>query len=283
MKNAYLLGAEISDSKLPAIYRSIMKSRGSKFSYQPIEISQLGMAEAFIREKDYAFCMVENPFKGIAFDAADNAALTVKLARGANLLINMKSQIIAANTEGDAAVRYLMNAGFNFHGKNVAICGTGCTALAILHACALNGADSLCLISRKKFRAEKRFKTYASTLKKASRSEFAYIPTGDGMRSLNETFNQPDFLFTEYASASKPLKKAALIVNATRLGEKLGDTAAFDINLISEEQWVLDCVASEQETSLVEEVRCRTEHVLDGSQLQKIVAEISLDLVEDLV
>lgn len=69
------------------------------------------------------------------------------------MLVRKDDQLIGFNTDGDGCVKFLELAGVTFKGKRVVVCGTGPTALSILHACAIAGADVLLLLSRDKERA----------------------------------------------------------------------------------------------------------------------------------
>ena len=282
MEKAFLLGAGLSGLKTITHCRKSLEERGLNISFEAKDISQMALAQAFIQAKDFKFCLVEAPYKALSFEAADHAGITVQLARGANMLINLKNQLIAASTEGEAAIAYLEQAGFDFKGKNIVICGTGIMSLATLHSAVIHGADRLCLISRDKQRASARLKKYVSTLKEKVNLDLAFLSAGDAYRSLSDAFDQAEFMYADYKTSTKTLKEADLIINATPLGEKLADPSPFDTSLIMSEQWVLDCAVSEHETSLVREAKTKTNHVLDGNGLQKVVVETCLDLAEDL-
>ncbi|MCF0230893.1 MAG: hypothetical protein HUJ63_01145, partial [Enterococcus sp.] len=269
MKKAYLLGANIDDFSLVDIYRNLFMERAFDIVFEKKDLPQIAMAEAFIASKSFDFCHVMAPYKGIAYELADNSGLTVQFAKGANLLFSLQSQLIAANTEGDAATQLLKDKGFDFRGKQIAIFGTGHTALAILHACALNGANSICLISRNKVRAEKRFKDYAKILREKSKTELSFLKAENNLRSLREAFEETDFLYSDYKGAIKTFKQADLIVNATILGENIGDPEPFDISILNNNQWVLDCVCAKQGISFAKEAKNIGSNVIVGEELQK--------------
>lgn len=67
--------------------------------------------------------------------------------------------LIGFNTDGQGCVAYL-SARLCFAGKRVAVCGTGPTALSILHACAIAGADVAMLVGRDKERSRKVLEGY---------------------------------------------------------------------------------------------------------------------------
>lgn len=140
-----------------------------------------------------------------------------------------------------------------FKGKRVVVCGTGPTALSILHACAIAGADVLLLLSRDKERAR-------SVLDGLSLNVSAGWPTPpsispamkEGHRQLPRGLHEADV----QVRAPIPPRRGALgsadiIINATPVGMKPDDPAPFDTGLLRPGQVVMDAVYASGRTKLV--------------------------------
>ena len=149
----YILGHPVAHSKSPVMYNALYERLGLPWTYALADYVELDDARAFLNARDFLSVNITTPYKPLAFQAATRKAASAQLAQGANVLVRKDDQLIGFNTDGDGCVKFLELAGVTFKGKRVVVCGTGPTALSILHACAIAGADVLLLLSRDKERA----------------------------------------------------------------------------------------------------------------------------------
>ena len=149
----YILGHPVAHSKSPVMYNALYEKLGLPWTYALADYAELDDARAFLDARDFLSVNITTPYKPLAFQAATRKAASAQLAQGANVLVRKDDQLIGFNTDGDGCVKFLELADVTFKGKRVVVCGTGPTALSILHACAIAGADVLLLLSRDKERA----------------------------------------------------------------------------------------------------------------------------------
>ena len=146
VENLYLLGHPIAHSKSPVMYNAVYGRLGLPWCYELADLACEDEARAFLAARDFLSVNITTPYKPHAYEAATHKAASAKLARGANLLVKHGEALLAYNTDGQGCVAFLERTGFDFAGASVAVCGTGPTALAILHACAVAGAREVVLV-----------------------------------------------------------------------------------------------------------------------------------------
>ena len=159
-ENLYLLGHPIAHSASPAMYNAVYERLGLPWRYGLADCATEEEARSFVEARGFLSINITTPYKPLAFEAATAKAATAKLAQGANVLVKKGDALIGFNTDGQGCVAYLERTGFCFAGKRVAVCGTGPTALSILHACAIAGADVAMLVGRDKERSRKVLEGY---------------------------------------------------------------------------------------------------------------------------
>ena len=146
----YLLGHPIAHSLSPAMYNAVYERLGLPWRYDLADCATEAEAQSFVDARDFLSINITTPYKPLAYQAATAKAATAKLAQGANVLVKKGNALIGFNTDGQGCVSYLERTGFSFAGKRVAVCGTGPTALSILHACAIavtsSGPISRCTV-----------------------------------------------------------------------------------------------------------------------------------------
>lgn len=246
------------------MYRAAFEALGLDWTYELLDCSDGGNARALIEARDYLFLNITMPHKPLAFECATHPTAAASLARGANLLVVEEGGLFADNTDGIGCTDYLRRRGIGFPGARVAVCGTGPTACAILHAAAAAGAARVALIGRDGSRAQARLDGY-----RAAASELAGEPIRSAASPLartapDEPLPSSEFAAFSYDAASDELARADLIVDATSLGMNEGDPAPFDTALLSPRQTVFDVVYGHGETALVKAARTIGCAVYDG-------------------
>ncbi len=159
----FILGHPVAHSKSPAMYNAFYARLGLPWTYDFMDCPTIDQAERFVTARDFFSINITTPYKPLAFDAATVRASSATLAKGANVLVSKGDALIAYNVDGQGCIGFLERAGVDFSEASVAVCGTGPTALAILHAAALAGVAEVTLVGRDKARSRAVLEEYAAT------------------------------------------------------------------------------------------------------------------------
>lgn len=281
-EHLYILGHLIAHSKSPVMYNAVYERLGLPWHYEPADKATDAEARAFLEARDFLSVNITTPYKPHAFEAATHKAASAKLARGANLLVKHGEALLAFNTDGQGFVSFLERSGFDFLDKSIAICGTGPTALAILHACALAGADEVLLLSRDRAHSMDVMQVYVDDYGEMVTGSIDLPATKEHHRSLHEAYSATTFKFGSYSTSTQAIENADLVVNATPLGMNEGDSAPFDTALLREGQWVFDCVYGHGDTTLTAAACAASCVVFDGAGMLVAQAVASVEAVVDI-
>lgn len=282
VENLYLLGHPIAHSKSPVMYNAVYGRLGLPWCYELADLACEDEARAFLAARDFLSVNITTPYKPHAYEAATHKAASAKLARGANLLVKHGEALLAYNTDGQGCVAFLERTGFDFAGASVAVCGTGPTALSILHACAIAGADVAMLVGRDKERSRKVLEGYVERFGLLANATVDLPAAQAHHRSFRTAYERTTFKFGSYTTSTKALAAADLVVNATPLGMNEGDGSPFDVELLSTGQTVFDAVYGHGETALVRAAREAGCTVHDGAGMLVAQAVATVHAVCDL-
>ena len=278
----YLLGHPIAHSKSPAMYNAVYERLGLPWRYECADVPTVEQARAFLEARDFLSVNITTPYKPQALEAATHRAASAKLAQGANLLVKHGDALIAYNTDGQGCVSFLERTGFSFADASVVVCGTGPTALAICHACAIAGAREVVLVGRDKERSQRVLESYVDAFGKLAHAAIDLPAAEQHHRSFLTAYEQTTFKFGTYATSTQALGFADLVVNATTLGMGVDDPAPFDPALLHEGQCVFDAVYGHGETALVAGARAAGCVVYDGAGMLVAQAVASVQAVVDI-
>lgn len=281
-EHLYLLGHPIAHSLSPAMYNAVYRRLGLPWSYELADFATDAEARAFVDAREFLSINITTPYKPLAFEAATAKAATAKLAQGANVLVKKGNALIGFNTDGQGCVSYLERTGFSFAGKRVAVCGTGPTALSILHACAVAGVDVAMLVGRDKERSRKVLEGYVERFGLLANATIDLPAALPHHRSFRTAYERTTFKFGSYTTSTKALAAVDLVVNATPLGMNEGDEAPFDTELLRPGQTVFDAVYGHGETTLVRAAREAGCTVHDGAGMLVAQAVATMRTVCDL-
>ena len=279
----FLLGHPVGHSKSPAMYNALYAWLGLPWRYDLMDCATDEEARGFLQARDFLSVNVTTPYKPHAFEAATAQAASAKLAQGANLLVCKDDALIAYNTDGQGCVAFLERAGVDFAGARVAVCGTGPTALAIVHATALAGADEIVLLGRDKQRCRAVLETYVRDFGTLAHATIDLPAADDGRRSFREAFEDTAFKFGSYATSTQAISAADVVVNATPLGMGAGDPAPFDPALFRPGQTAFDVVYGHGDTAFLAGARDAGCCALDGSGMLVGQAVVTAQTVCDIV
>ena len=257
MERLYVLGHPVAHSKSPAMYNAVYRALGLDWDYGFADRGTEEGARAFLGEADFLSINITTPWKPLAFSKAQVATSSAVLAQGANVLVKrVDGSFIADNTDGLGCVSYLKRRGVDFDGASVAVCGTGPTARAIMHACALAGAAKVTLLGRDATRTAAAVADYKERVAELVANRDANVVDAIDARyataDLTQIAASCAMAGRDYGAAENDIRAADVIIDATRLGMREGDPAPFGVDLISAGQVVFDVVYAHGETALVE-------------------------------
>ncbi len=281
-EHLYLLGHPIAHSLSPAMYNAVYERLGLPWRYDLADCATEDEARSLLDARDFLSINITTPYKPLAYQAATAKAATAKLAQGANVLVNKGEALVGFNTDGQGCVAYLERTGFSFAGKRVAVCGTGPTALSILHACSIAGADVAMLVGRDKERSRRVLEGYVERFGLLANATVDLPPAQTHHRSFRAAYERTTFKFGSYSTSTKALAAADLVVNATPLGMNEDDGAPFDTALLRAGQTVFDAVYGHGETALVRAAREAGCTVHDGAGMLVAQAVATVHAVCDL-
>ncbi len=281
-ESLYILGHPIGHSKSPVMYNAVYEKAGLDWHYGFADVPTAAEAEAFLAARDFLSLNITTPYKPEAFAAADVKAASASLAHGANVLVNHGGALIAYNTDGQGCVAALERAGVSFAGKSVAVCGTGPTALSILHAVAQAGPADVLLLGRDRDRAHRVMRTYADELGALVGRTVDMPAFKEGHLSFAEVYKQVDFRFGSYDTSRQALAAADIVIDATPLGMNPGDAAPFDTALLHGGQTVFDVVYGHGETALAKAARAAGCTFFDGAGMLVGQAVVTVGILRDI-
>ena len=251
MTKMMLLGKDIAHSLSPALYKAAFEAVGLDWEYELRDVATPEEALAVITDGDWAALNVTTPYKGLALEAATKGETNAQAAGGANLLVRGEEGILGFNTDGTGCAAFLARNGLHPQKMNVAVCGTGPTARAIVYALSCAGVQKVALFSRDKDRA---------------------------IRAAQSTCGG---VFAQTYEDGMPfLVMADLIIDATTLGMHEGDAAPFNTDIaLGASQTVVDTVYGHGETALIRAAKAKGCRTFDGKGMLGLVAAVSLQTV----
>ncbi len=247
MSEMMLLGKSVAHSLSPVMYEAAFAKMGLDWTYEVADLACEDEARELIEHGEWMAMNITTPYKRLAFELAGAAEDTAHAAGGANLLVRTTDGIKAFNTDGTGCTAFLARNGAAPQGRNVAVCGTGPTARAIVYAASCAGVKRVAMFSRDKERC----------------IEAAQHTCGG-------VFAQT------YEDGAEFLRAADVIIDATTLGMTPGDPAPFDTALLSAGQTVLDVVYGHGETALIAAAKAAGCTTYDGRGMLIMQACVSL-------
>lgn len=264
-KHLYILGHPVAHSKSPAMYNAAYGEMGLPWRYDLKDLATSEEARSFIGARDYLSINVTTPYKPEAYEAATVKAATAQLARGVNLLVAKDEHLIGYNVDGQGCVRFLEREGVDFRERAVAVCGTGPTALAILHAAVIAGARQVLLLGRDKARTRGVLERYVEDYRHLASTAISLPAPEDDHLGFAEAYEHADYKFGTYETSTSAIREADIIVDATVLGMRAGDPAPFDVALLHADQVVMDTVYGHGDTALLQAARTAGCRAFDGA------------------
>lgn len=278
----FILGHPVAHSKSPAMYNALYARLGLPWSYDFMDCPTVEQAERFVAARGFRSINVTTPYKPLAFEAATVRASSAKLAKGANVLVAKGDALIAYNVDGQGCIGFLERAGVDFSEARVVVCGTGPTALSILHAAALAGAAEVTMVGRDKERSRAVLEEYASMFATLASTAIGMPAANERHLSFGQAYDHVSLKFGSYTTSTRAIAAADVVIDATPLGMKQGDPAPFDVDLIGSDQVVFDVVYGHGETALVSAARAAGAAAFDGAGMLVAQAVATAGIVCDI-
>lgn len=278
-KKLYILGHPVSHSKSPVMYNALYEALGLPWHYDFMDLPSDSDARDFLKARDFLSVNITTPYKPIAYEVATHKAASAQLAQGVNLLVVKDEAMIGYNVDGEGCVRFLELAGVCFKEAKVAVCGTGPTALAILHSAVQAGASEVLLLGRDKDRACRVIGRYMDTYRHLAMTAIDMPSAVEGHLGFGEAYRHAEFKYGSYATSKKAIAEADVIIDATSLGMHDGDPAPFDIGLLSSGQVVMDTVYGHGTTAIIQAAQDAGCQAFDGAGMLVSQAVLSATIV----
>lgn len=279
----YLLGHPIAHSKSPVLYNELYRRLNLDWLYSLKDCETAEEARDFITASEFLSINITTPYKTLAFEKASIVHPCALLAQGANLVINKDKTLSAYNVDGSGCVSFLKLKGFSFMGSSVVVCGTGPTALAILHASVEAGAERLVLLGRNKKRTKTVLEGYLSRYRSLLNDTRSLSQSDSIVRLLKDSYENAEFAAETYSDAKEILRGSDLIIDATPVGMKEGEPALFETTLLHEGQTVLDVVYGHGETTLVHDAKAQGSNAYDGKGMLVSQAVETVRIIFDVI
>lgn len=238
MKIFGVLGDPIEHSLSPAMQNAALHALGLDACYHPFRVSRERLKDAILGASAMGFggLNLTIPLKEKALEIvqADELAEAIGAVNTVSFgvsSVSSGSEIRGHNTDGFGALLALEEAGVGIRGSRVLLIGAGGAARAIAYTLEREGAE-ISIANRSLQRAE----------------ELAGM-VGASSYSLSDL--------------ERLVKQSDVIINATSVGMRDGDTRLFDGNLIKNSHAVFDIVYN-RETELLKDAKAAGALALDG-------------------
>ena len=132
-----VIGNPIEHSLSPAIHNAAFSALGLNWAYVACKVEQIEKAIDGIRALNIRGVSVTIPHKVKALPLLDAVDETARMIGSINTIVNTAGHLAGCNSDGDGALKALLDAGCNPEGKTVIILGSGGAARAIAFTLAL--------------------------------------------------------------------------------------------------------------------------------------------------
>lgn len=245
MKVFGIFGDPIEHSLSPAMHNAALNYMGLDACYIPFRVTKDHLSNAILGASAMGFegLNLTIPLKEKALEAVSSDELA--MAIGAINTVSFKEGITGHNTDGSGALRALEVAGVGIKGSKVLLIGAGGAARAIAYTLAKEGAE-ISVANRSLGRAKKLAESVGAV--------------GYGIKDLEDLVARVD-----------------VIVNATSVGMKEGDSRLFDGRLLHKGQVVFDIVYN-RETELLRDAVKAEAIAIDGVMMLVYQGALAIEI-----
>jgi shikimate dehydrogenase len=249
MMQVGLIGYPVAHSLSPAMQQAAFDACHIAARYVLWETSHEAMEEriASLRAPGMLGANVTVPHKERAFALVDECDELAARTGAVNTIVNRNGRLIGYNTDVPGILRALREYGFEPRGKRVAMLGTGGAARGCSVALLESGVEELTLLGRTE--------AHLHALLRHLRA----LAAGEQSRaSIQGALLGSDV-------AGRALARADLLVNATPVGLKAGDTTLLvDVGMLPASALVMDTIFNPPRTPLLRTAQERGLSTLNG-------------------
>ena len=225
-----VFGAPIAHTASPAMHNAAFDALKMNWRYLAFHVEPQNLRTALQGARDMGIVGINLtvPHKILALDCIDEVDPEARKLGATNTIVMDKGKIWGTNTDGPGFVKAIKE-DFNFtlKGKRVLILGAGGAGRAIAVTCALEGATKILVANR--------------TLAKIEPITREIHPTKSEFLPIELTAGELD----------KIIHDVDLVVNATSVGLKEGDSLGLPARLFSPQLHVYDMIYRPAETELL--------------------------------
>ena len=225
-----LLGFPVEHTASPIMHNAAFEYLNLNAAYLPFPVkpANLKHAVAGLTALGIKGVNVTIPHKQEVIHYLDDLAKEAKIIQAVNTVEIVNGKLIGHNTDGIGFVRALKEeADFYFKNKAVFIAGAGGAGYAVATQCVLEGASQIGIYEKDIDRANSLVE------------QLSLINGGCELRVLLEEDAEEYLGFSDIA------------INATPLGMKPNDPAAFDVKLLKDDAIIYDLVYNLPQTTLI--------------------------------
>lgn len=240
-----LLGHPVSHSLSPVMYRAAFRSLGISAAYVALDVREFEPAWLAVRRLHVRGGNVTVPWKEAAAGALDEASERARRLGSANTFWRTsEARIAGTETDGEGFLRAVEEAfGVPASGLRVAVLGAGGGGRAVAAALAAAGAPAIALWSRTRERTER----LAVALRaEGYKGALAELESGRGGPRL------------------PPGERVDLLVNATSLGLRPGDSSPADPAAFPGARFAMDLVYGPEPTAFLRACAAAGARTADG-------------------
>lgn len=227
-----VIGNPISHSYSPIMHNAAFQNLGLNAVYVPLEVPLDKVSEALVGLHTVHFIGVNVtiPFKEIIVPYIGKLSKRATIVGSVNTLHWTENRYHGYNTDGEGFKRSLdEDIAFSLEGAHVVIIGAGGAAKAVATECAMGGVKSITLAGRN----EKKLTELAYRIQQ-------FFPT-----------IRLDIIGPDLTPLSSYVKKADLLVNATPVGMKPGDSTPIPADWLHSKLSVIDLIYNPSVTTLL--------------------------------
>ena len=229
---------------------------------QAVSLTSRSDAHGVLTDGLWDACMLDGPLQDLVKASADIRAASVKLSGGADLLFRKNDVVIAVNLFGSAAIAHVEHTQRRLGGAHVAVCGTGPRACALVHACAVAGAERIVLIGQTPKQSKSELELFLARYRRIAYEGLDLQPSDPLHRSFKEAYEQPKYLFGSFATSTQALSSADYIFAAGE--EPFATDPGVPEAVLGEQILVYHAGCSLAESALAAAARDAGVTVLDG-------------------
>ncbi|NQS90446.1 shikimate dehydrogenase [Patescibacteria group bacterium] len=252
-----LFGYPVNHSLSPLFQNAAFAELGLNFAYFPFLVrpKDLSRAVEAIRTLNLVGVNVTVPHKEKIVNYLDETSPEVKKIGAVNTVVNQKGRLIGYNTDGEGFINSLKEKRFNPRGKRVLLLGAGGAAVSIGFSLLREKAKKVVLINR----------TYPRAINLSNRLKRIFPNSFLGVIEFEDRNSFPG------------REDIDLLINATPVGMRSGDSLLINIKGFSSKVFVYDIVYN-QPTKLLKEAKKRNLSHLNGLEMLISQGALSFEL-----